>query len=275
MADKLNIKPADGKLGVLTPGMGAVSSTFVAGVCAIRSGLRLPIGSFTQMGHIRLGKRTDDRQPLVKNFVPLTELDNIVFGGWDIFEDSVYDAAINAGVLEKELLDQIKPELEQIKPMKAVFDQYYVKKLEGTTTKKTPTERTEILKSQSILTHLQLIAERLGGLADPIEKKIKDGVLFSEKAVSQTNQLFDRQAGILRSVLDSLETDNAVLKQYVLDEGQKMVQNCIDFATEHEERLVEGLCLPQAAPLFLSILDCMSSAARHEVDIAQILFRKS
>jgi len=116
-----------------------------------------------------------------------------------------------------------------------------IKKLEGTTTKKTPTERTEI----------------------------------SEKAVSQTNQLFDRQAGILRSVLDSLETDNAVLKQYVLDEGQKMVQNCIDFATEHEERLVEGLCLPQAAPLFLSILDCMSSAARHEVDIAQILFRKS
>ncbi|MBW1992237.1 MAG: hypothetical protein JRI59_09010 [Deltaproteobacteria bacterium] len=150
-----------------------------------------------------------------------------------------------------------------------------IKKLEGTTTKKTPTERTEILKSQSILTHLQLIAERLGGLADPIEKKIRDGVLFSEKAVSQTNQLFDRQAGILRSVLDSLETDNAVLKQYVLDEGQKMVQNCIDFATEHEERLVEGLCLPQAAPLFLSILDCMSSAARHEVDIAQILFRKS
>ena len=132
MPEKLNIQPATGKLGILTPGMGAVSTTVVAGVHAIRKGLRLPIGSFTQMGHIRLGKRTDDRQPLVKNFVPLTGLDDLVFGGWDIFEDSVYDAAVNAGVLEKELLDQLKPELETIKPMKAVFDQYYVKKLEGT-----------------------------------------------------------------------------------------------------------------------------------------------
>jgi len=132
MAEKLQIKPAAGKLGILTPGMGAVSSTFVAGVCAIRAGLRLPIGSFTQMGHIRLGKRTDERQPLVKNFLPLADLNEIAFGGWDIFEDSVYDAAVNAGVLEKELLDQLKPELEKIKPMKAVFDQYYVKKLEGT-----------------------------------------------------------------------------------------------------------------------------------------------
>ena len=112
--------------------MGAVSSTFIAGVHAIRAGLRLPIGSFTQMGHIRLGKRAEERQPLVKNFVPLTELQDIEFGGWDIFPDSVYDAAVNAGVLEKELLDQLKPELEQIKPMTAVFDQYYVKKLEGT-----------------------------------------------------------------------------------------------------------------------------------------------
>ncbi len=132
MAEKLNIKPAAGKLGILTPGMGAVSTTFVAGVHAIRQGLRLPIGSFTQMGHIRLGKRTEDRQPLVRNFVPVAGLDDLVFGGWDIFEDSVYDAAVNAGVLEKELLDQLKPQLEKIKPMKAVFDQYYVKKLEGT-----------------------------------------------------------------------------------------------------------------------------------------------
>jgi len=132
MADKIQIKPATGKLGILTPGMGAVSSTFIAGVHAIRAGLRLPIGSFTQMGHIRLGKRTEDRQPLVKNFLPLTELNDLEFGGWDIFTDSVYDAAVNAGVLEKELLDQLKPDLEKIKPMKAVFDQYYVKKLEGT-----------------------------------------------------------------------------------------------------------------------------------------------
>jgi myo-inositol-1-phosphate synthase len=132
MAEKLQIKPATGKLGILTPGMGAVSTTFIAGVHAIRDGLRLPIGSFTQMGHIRLGKRTEDRQPLVHNFVPLAGLQDLVFGGWDIFEDSVYEASVKAGVLEKELLDQLKPQLEQIKPMKAVFDQYYVKKLEGT-----------------------------------------------------------------------------------------------------------------------------------------------
>ena len=132
MSDKLQIQPAQGKLGILTPGMGAVSTTFIAGVIAIRRGLRLPIGSLTQMGHIRLGKRTEDRQPLVRNFVPLAELDDIAFGGWDIFEDNVYESAVNAGVLEKELLDQLKPELEQISPMPAVFDQHYVKKLEGT-----------------------------------------------------------------------------------------------------------------------------------------------
>ncbi len=132
MADQLQIKPATGKLGILTPGMGAVATTFIAGVVAIRKGLRLPIGSLSQMGHIRLGKRTDDREPLVRNFVPLADLDSIAFGGWDIFEDDVYTAARTAGVLENELLDQLKDELTQIKPMPAVFDQHYVKKLSGT-----------------------------------------------------------------------------------------------------------------------------------------------
>lgn len=132
MAEGLTIKPATGKLGILTPGMGAVSSTFMAGVLAIRKGISLPIGSQTQMGHIRLGKRTDNRQPLIRNFVPLTDLDDIVFGGWDIFEDSVYEAAVNCGVLPRDLLDELKTELEAIKPMPAVFDNYYVKKLNGT-----------------------------------------------------------------------------------------------------------------------------------------------
>jgi myo-inositol-1-phosphate synthase len=131
MAEKMDIKPASGKLGILTPGMGAVSSTFMAGIEAIRKGLSLPIGSVTQMGHIRLGKRTDDRQPLVKNFVPLTEMDDLVFGGWDIFPDSVYEAASKAGVLPQNMLDQLESELSAIRPMEAVFDNYYVKKLDG------------------------------------------------------------------------------------------------------------------------------------------------
>ncbi len=110
-------------------------------------GLSLPIGSVTQMGHIRLGKRTDGRQPLIKNFVPLTELDDIVFGGWDIFEDNVYEAATKAGVLPQTMLDQMKDSLSAIKPMKAVFDQYYVKKLDGNYVKtgKTKMELAEAL----------------------------------------------------------------------------------------------------------------------------------
>ncbi len=125
------IKPATGKLGVLTPGMGAVATTFIAGVIAIRKGIAKPIGSLTQMGTIRLGKRTEKRFPLIKDVLPLTELTDIVFGGWDIFEDNAYEAALKAGVLEKELLNQIRPELEAIKPWKGVFQKEYVKKLDG------------------------------------------------------------------------------------------------------------------------------------------------
>jgi len=97
-------------------GLGAVSTTFIAGVQAVRKGVAKPIGSMTQMGTIRLGKRTEGRTPLVKDFVPLAGLNDIVFGGWDIFEDNCYEAAKTAGVLEDKLLDQIRPELEAIKP---------------------------------------------------------------------------------------------------------------------------------------------------------------
>src|SRR4051812_46021674 len=102
------IKPAQGKLAVLTPGMGAVATTLYAGVEAIKRGLALPIGSYTQMGKIRLGKRSDNRHELVKDLVPLADLNDIVFGGWDIFNDSAYEAAKHARVLEKDLLEQIK-----------------------------------------------------------------------------------------------------------------------------------------------------------------------
>ena len=125
-----------GKLGVLLVGMGAVTTTFVVGVEAVRRGLASPIGSLTQMGTIRLGKRTEGRSPLIKDFVPLADLDSLVFGSWDIFEDNAYAAALNAGVIEKELLVQLKPQLSKLKPMPAVFDQNYVKRLHGTHVKK-------------------------------------------------------------------------------------------------------------------------------------------
>ncbi len=117
-------------------GLGAVATTMIAGVEAVRRGLAKPIGSLTQMGTIRLGKRTDNRTPLVKDFVPLANLNDIVFTGWDIFEDNVYEAAAHAEVLDKETLAKLKPYLETIKPMPAVFNQHYVKRLHGTHVKK-------------------------------------------------------------------------------------------------------------------------------------------
>jgi myo-inositol-1-phosphate synthase len=131
-----DMQPAKGKLGVMIPGMGAVATTFVAGVEAIRKGLAKPIGSLTQMGTIRLGKRTDSRSPKIKEFVPLAGLDDLVFTGWDIFEDDMYAAASKAGVLDRSLLDQIKPFLSTVKPRRAVFDRNYVKRLDGSNVKK-------------------------------------------------------------------------------------------------------------------------------------------
>ena len=148
MEKGIEIKQASGKLGVLTPGMGAVATTFVAGILAVRQGYGKPIGSLTQMGTIRLGKRTDKRVPLIKDFVPLTDLTDLVFGGWDIFEDNMYAAAVKAGVLEKDTLEKIRAELESVMPMPAVFDQDYVKRLSGTHVKKgkTKMDLTDLLR---------------------------------------------------------------------------------------------------------------------------------
>ena len=126
------IQPAKGKLGVLIPGLGAVATTFIAGVEAVKKGLAKPVGSLTQMGSIRLGKRTEHRFPKIKEFVPLADLNDIVFGGWDVYEDNVFEAASKAKVLEPMLLHAVRPELEAIKPMKAVFDKSYIKNLDGT-----------------------------------------------------------------------------------------------------------------------------------------------
>src|SRR5271165_5064104 len=134
--DRMEVAPAKGKLGIMIPGMGAVATTFVAGVEAVRKRIASPIGSLTQMGTIRLGKRTDGRSPKIHDFVPLAKLNDLVFTGWDIFEDDMYTAARNAGVLEAALLDKVKPFLSKIKPRKAVFDKNYVKKLDGPNVKK-------------------------------------------------------------------------------------------------------------------------------------------
>src|ERR671935_2549149 len=141
MPTPVDIAPARGKLGVMLVGLGAVSTTTIAGVAAIRRGLAKPIGSLTQMGTIRLGKRTEARSPAIHDFVPLASLDDIVFGGWDIFDENSYEAARTAGVLDAELLEQIRPELEQITPMPAVFDRKYVKRLDGPNVKKARTKR--------------------------------------------------------------------------------------------------------------------------------------
>jgi myo-inositol-1-phosphate synthase len=129
--ENVRIAPADGKLGVLIPGMGAVTTTFIAGVEAVKRGLAKPIGSVTQLSTVRLGKRTEARSPKIKDFVPLAGLDDLTFGTWDIFEENAYDAALNAGVLERPLLDQLRAPLEAIRPMPAVFDSEFVKRING------------------------------------------------------------------------------------------------------------------------------------------------
>src|SRR5438270_7075805 len=136
MPTPVEIASARGKLGVLLVGLGAVSTTFIAGVLAIRKGLAKPIGSLTQMGTVRLGKRTEGRSPKITDVVPLSGLDDLVFGGWDIFNDDCYAAARTAGVIEPSLLDKVRPELEKIRPWPAVFDPRYVKRLDGPNVKK-------------------------------------------------------------------------------------------------------------------------------------------
>ncbi len=131
MKPSIEIKKPQGKLGVLIPGLGAVATTFIAGVLLVRKGLGKPFGSLTQMGTIRLGKRTEKRIPRIKDFVELAELEDLVFAAWDIFPDNAYEAALKAGVLKQRHLDPIKDELESLKPLPAVFDRNYVKKLDG------------------------------------------------------------------------------------------------------------------------------------------------
>src|SRR5205823_14948705 len=136
-----SIPLAAGKLGILTPGLGAVATTFMAGVESIRRGKSKPIGSLTQMATIRLGKRTDNRSPLIKDFIPLAELDDLVFGAWDPIADDALTAACKAGVLEQKDIEPLADFLREIKPMPAVFDNRYVTRLHGDNVKRGKTKR--------------------------------------------------------------------------------------------------------------------------------------
>jgi len=140
MRRPVSITPPKGKLGVLMPGMGAVSTTFMAGVELVRRGESVPVGSLTQLGTIRLGKRTEGRVPKIKDLVPLAKLGDLVFGGWDVFPDDAYQAAAKAGVLDAKDLTKVQKFLKTIKPMKAAFDQNFVKNLQGTNVKKGKTK---------------------------------------------------------------------------------------------------------------------------------------
>ncbi len=159
MKEITKIAPAEGKLGILIPGMGAVTTTFIAGVEAIRRGLAKPIGSVTQLATIRLGKRTDGRSPLIKDFVPLAGLNDLVFGTWDIFEDTCLEAAQRAGVLEAPLLDKLREPLSVIRPMKAVFDQEYVKRIIGPNIKD---KGTKMDKAEMLMEDIRQFRESTG-----------------------------------------------------------------------------------------------------------------
>ena len=135
------IEPARGKLGILLPGLGAVSTTLIAGVEAVRRGLAEPVGSLTQMGTIRLGRRTDRRSPLIREFLPLAGLKDLVFGGWDIYEADCYEAARTAEVIEPQLLEKVRPYLRKIRPLPAVFDQNYVRRISGPNVKRGKNKR--------------------------------------------------------------------------------------------------------------------------------------
>jgi myo-inositol-1-phosphate synthase len=159
ISQSVSIAPPDGKLGVLIPGIGAVSTTFIAGVEAVKRGLAQPIGSLTQLATVRLGKRTDGRSPRIKDFVPLAGTEDLVFGGWDIYEDSAYEAALNAKVLDASLLRQVREPLETVRPMKAVFDPEYVRRINGPNVKD---GRTKMDKAEMLMEDIRNFQERTG-----------------------------------------------------------------------------------------------------------------
>jgi myo-inositol-1-phosphate synthase len=157
--DNVRFAPADGKLGVLIPGLGAVSTTFIAGVEAVKRGLGLPIGSLTQLATVRLGKRTEGRTPLIRDFVPLASINDLEFCGWDIFEDNAYQSARNAAVLDPALIEKVREPLEKIHPMEAVFDREYVRRINGPNVKE---GRNKMEKAEMLMEDIRQFQARTG-----------------------------------------------------------------------------------------------------------------
>jgi len=185
----VEIAPANGKLGILLVGLGAVSTTFVAGVEAIRKGMANPIGSLTQMGTIRLGKRTENRCPKIKDFVPLADLDDVVFGAWDIFSDSAYDAARNAGVLEKSQVEDLREQLESLKPMAAVFEQNYVKRITGENVK---TGKNKMELAEQLIADIANFKEEKGCDRLVMVFAASTEIFLEQSAVHQTLEAFEK-----------------------------------------------------------------------------------
>jgi len=185
----VDIAPANGKLGILLVGLGAVSTTFVAGVEAIRKGTSNPIGSLTQMGTIRLGKRTENRCPKIKDFVPLANLDDIVFGAWDIFHDSAYEAALNAGVLEKSQVEDLREQLESLKPMAAVFEQNYVKRITGENVK---TGKNKMELAEQLIADIARFKEEKGCDRLVMVWAASTEIFITASAVHETLEAFEK-----------------------------------------------------------------------------------
>ncbi len=194
MKEISKIAPAQGKLGILIPGMGAVTTTFIAGVEAVRRGLAKPIGSVTQLATIRLGKRTDNRTPLIKDFVPLAGLDDLVFGTWDIFEDNCFEAAQKAGVLDAPLLDKLREPLSAIQPMKAVFDQEYVRRINGPNVK---TGGSKMDKAEMLMEDIRTFKEKTGAARMAMIWCGSTEVFHKAAAVHQT--LKDFECGLMKN----------------------------------------------------------------------------
>lgn len=240
-----DIKPAQGKLGLLLPGLGAVATTVIAGVEAVRRGHSEPIGSLTQLGTIRLGRRTENRAPKIKDFVPLADLNDVVFGGWDIFPDDAYEAAAHAGVLSKEDIEKVRPFLSTIKPMAGVFEPQWVKKLHGTHVKQ-GTSKMDL--AQQLIADIEKF-KRDNGLARCVAVWCGSTEVYQKPAVVHSS-LAEFESGLNRS--DENIAPSAIYAYACLKAGVAYANGApnlsLDFPAMHE--LARTMALPIAGKDF-------------------------